>query len=251
MAQEISNIENLSNNIYEISNETNRLSIEGLNEMENLTEKTIKANESSGELSQAVHDMNSVSEEIGVITEAINGISSQTNLLALNAAIEAVRAGEAGKGFSVVADEIRKLAEESSRSTKQIQELIEKIKERSNTAVDSMKATDDSIKEQTRVVEITRATFNQITDSISKLINAIDEIRSSATKTNTTTGDVASAMFNISSVAEESSASTEEVSASTKEVNATMDEFNQTALKLKELSQNLTKKLNKFVIKEI
>lgn len=248
LAEEIEVIEELSNNMNNISKETNHLSQNGLEEMNNLTEKTEEANKSSKDMAGAIKDMNEVTNEIGMITDTINGISAQTNLLALNAAIEAARAGEAGKGFSVVADEIRKLAEQSSEATDQIQELIEKIKGKSNVAVKSMDNTEAVVKEQTRVVEETTITFGKIMDSISSLMKGIDDIKFSVEKANSTKEDIVNRMLNISSVAEESSASTEEVSASTEEVNATMEEFNQTALELKQLSQELKDKLSIFKI---
>lgn len=246
LAREIENIEELANNMNKLSSKTNNLSKEGLTHMNILTERTEEANKSSIDMAEAMGDMNKVTAEIGIITDAINGISAQTNLLALNAAIEAARAGEAGRGFSVVADEIRKLAEESSSATGNIQNLIEKIKEKSDLTVESMDNTQIVVKEQTESVRQTREIFNQITESIDELMKGIEDIKDSVLHTNERKDNIVNRMLNISSVAEESSASTEEVSASTEEVNATMIEFNQTAFKLSELSSELKERLNKF-----
>lgn len=248
LAKEIENIEELANNMNEISAETNFLSQEGLTHMNILTEKTEEANKSSSDMAKSIKEMELVTAEIGIITDTINGISAQTNLLALNAAIEAARAGEAGRGFSVVADEIRKLAEQSGSATQNIQSLIEQIKEKSKLTVKSMDNTQVVVKEQTESVRQTRDIFNQIMTSIKRLMKGIENIKDSVIQTNESTDNIVNRMLSISSVAEESSASTEEVSAYTEEVNATMTEFNETAIKLNELSEELKYRLNKFTL---
>ena len=248
LVAEIRDIEEQTNNMSNISMETNTLSQNGLKHMNTLTEKTKEVNISTKDMSKVIRDMNEATGEIGIITEAINGISSQTNLLALNAAIEAARAGDAGKGFSVVADEIRKLAEQSGTATGKIQVLIESIKEKSELAVSSMDNTQTMVKDQTESVEETREIFGKILESINKFMEGIEKVKSTIEDTNKDTDVVVGTMENISSVAEESSASTEEVSASAEEINATMAEFNETALQLKGLSQELKERLSTFKI---
>ncbi|MSU01987.1 methyl-accepting chemotaxis protein [Tissierella pigra] len=248
IVEEIQNIEELANNMNNISLKTNDLSQEGLKHMNKLTERTREVNISTGDMSKVIKEMDEATGEIGIITEAINSISSQTNLLALNAAIEAARAGEAGRGFSVVADEIRKLAEQSSTATAKIQSLIESIKGKSQLAVYSMDNTQSIVKDQTESVEETREIFGKILESINSLMEGIGNIKYTIEDTNKDTDNIVNTMASIAAVAEESSASTEEVSASAEEINATMTEFNETALKLKELSQELKERLNIFRI---
>lgn len=248
IVEEIGDIEELANNMNNISLKTNDLSQEGLKHMNKLTERTREVNISTGDMSKVIKEMDEATGEIGIITEAINSISSQTNLLALNAAIEAARAGEAGRGFSVVADEIRKLAEQSSAATAKIQSLIESIKGKSQLAVYSMDNTQSIVKDQTESVEETREIFGKILESINSLMEGIGNVKYTIEGTNKDTDNIVNTMGSIAAVAEESSASTEEVSASAEEINATMTEFNETALKLKELSQELKERLNIFTI---
>lgn len=246
LAQKIENIRNLAAEMNSISNDTNKLSGDGLKVMSVLTSKTEEANTSTGEVTNVIENMNKSTAEIGLITDAINSIAEQTNLLALNAAIEAARAGESGRGFSVVAEEIRKLAEQATQATKQIQDLIEEIKSKSELAVKSMHSTRTVVNEQTHAVNQTNDIFNKILNSIKKLMNEIKEVQVSVNDTNKNKDEIVDRIQNISAVSEENSASTEEVSASAEEINAAMNEFTHSASEMKELAKKLENEINKF-----
>src|SRR5471030_3172187 len=186
--------------------------------------------------------------KISVITDTINQISEQTNLLALNAAIEAARAGDAGKGFSVVAEEIRKLADQSASATKEIQELISRIKNKTESVVQSMEVSNVIVVEQSQAVNETREIFDKIHSSIDGLTQEIKLVQTASSETNKSKTEIVNRMQNISAVSEESSASAEEVSATTEEVTAAMNEFTNSAMQLKELSEELENQINKFNI---
>ncbi len=163
----------ISNNISEanvVSNEANneikhsRETVESTNEQIN---KLIKAVEASDErLSQ----LNAALENVGNITNVINGIAKQTNLLALNATIEAARAGEAGKGFSVVANEVKALASSTSEATTQIEDTLAEIKngfELLNSTSRETGRTAENVKECS-------SSFNEILEKVSGAIETID-----------------------------------------------------------------------------
>ena len=187
-----------------------------------------------------------VVNEIMVMTETISEISAQTNLLALNAAIEAARAGEAGRGFSVVAEEIRKLAEQSTDATKQIQNVIEKITNKAKLADTTMHNTKTAVEEQVVAVNETKDIFNKILKSIKTLMIEIEETQVAIRETNKNKEDIVSRIQSISAISEENSASTEEVSASAEEVTAAMSEFVNSANELKMLATQLEDEINKF-----
>lgn len=248
LAKKIDAIGSLTNEMISISDKSNKLSQEGLRVMNVLTDKTEKNIKSSEGVAIVVSDMKNETGKISVITDTINEIAEQTNLLALNAAIEAARAGEAGKGFSVVADEIRKLAEESTSATKQIQELISAIKNKTESAVKSMEVSNSIVAEQGQAVNETRDIFNKILNSVNELMEEIKLVQSATIETNEAKTEIISRVQNMSALSEESSASAEEVSATTEEVTAAMHEFANSAVELKELSAELEKQLNKFNI---
>ncbi|MDP4090208.1 MAG: methyl-accepting chemotaxis protein, partial [Bacillota bacterium] len=246
LANEMENIAKLSDEISTVSVETSQLGSNGLKIVNVLIEKTQENNKAAATVGSSVNEMGSAISEISIITDTIDSIAGQTNLLALNAAIEAARAGEAGRGFSVVAEEIRKLAEQSTAATKQIQSLIQKISAAGMESVKSMDEAKIIVEAQNSAVSETRDIFGKIRDSIESLKNKINEVQVSVNETNKNKDNLVNAMQSISAVAEENSASTEQVSASTQEVTAAMEEFNSTSTELKELAGNLEEQLTQF-----
>jgi methyl-accepting chemotaxis protein len=246
LAANIGTIEDLAVEMNEVSLNTSSLSKDGLEIIDILTNKTQEVNKQSQKVMVVIEDMNNSTEEIGTIVDTINSIAEQTNLLALNAAIEAARAGEAGRGFSVVAEEVRMLAEQSSDATKQIQNLIQKVKEKSILAVMAMGDTSAVVNDQNNVVNETKDIFNKIFNSITGLKDEVVQISAAIKETNKQKDYIIDKMQNVAAVSEEASASTEEVSAATEEITATMSEFSNSAAELRELVKLLEDELSKF-----
>jgi methyl-accepting chemotaxis protein len=128
------------------------------------------------ESSMSVQTLGDKSQEIVKIVDTINSIASQTNLLALNAAIEAARAGEAGRGFAVVADEVRKLAEESQNATKDIEQLINEIKNSTEEAVASMDAGKNEVQEGSTVVGEALRSLDEIGNKVKTIESSIESV---------------------------------------------------------------------------
>ena len=178
-----------------------------------------------GEASEKVQEMSKHSDKISSIVETIEDIASQTNLLALNAAIEAARAGEHGKGFAVVADEVRKLAEKSSVSAKEIANLVVTIQKSIGEAVKSMAQSDAEVANGVSQADKANLALNNIQLAADQVYKRVNEISESAGDIANQASQMASAVENIASVTEENTSATEEVNASVEEINAEMEEM--------------------------
>ncbi|WP_160669635.1 methyl-accepting chemotaxis protein [Clostridium sp. C8-1-8] len=225
---------------------TQEMTEDGITTMDVLSEKSVETNKSSENIEDAVNDMTSSVGTIKSFTNIINEIAEQTNLLALNAAIEAARAGEAGKGFAVVADEIRKLAEQVTESTKEIGSIIDLVDGKSKNAIKAMSSTKAAINSQSDSVDQTKNNLQNISEYMKELSKAIKNVKASIDGVNKSKDQIMESMQNMSAISEETAASTEEVSASTEEIAATMDEFNQNSTILKDISINLEEKIDRF-----
>ncbi|WP_051330855.1 methyl-accepting chemotaxis protein [Aneurinibacillus terranovensis] len=199
-------------------------------------------------LSEVVQTLGERSNEISQIVQVITDISSQTNLLALNAAIEAARAGEHGKGFAVVADEVRKLAEQSSNSAQQIAHLIKAIQEETNKTVRSMDHATKEVVEGIGVVNLAGESFEQIQNSVNDVATQIEQVSSAVQQISAATEGVVHSIALISEVAEVTSSETHNVSAATEEQLASMEEISSSASSLAKMAEELQEAIGKFKV---
>jgi methyl-accepting chemotaxis protein len=242
-------ITNSTKDMDEISSNTKDLSNKGLEVVKILMGKSEETKATTEAVAEIVEDMSRSTEKINKISDTITQITAQTNLLSLNASIEAARAGEAGRGFSVVADEIRKLAEQSKNSTEEIKRIVDDIQGKSIKAVQAMKRAKGIVSEQDTAAEETNDIFNDIYSSINNLISMIQSVKQLVSNINNQKDGVVSQIENISSVSEEVASSSEEVSASTEEISATMEEFTKNVMGLQNLSEKLGQELSRFKIR--
>lgn len=197
-------------------------------------------------LGQVVKGLGERSNEIGQITQVITGIASQTNLLALNAAIEAARAGEQGKGFAVVADEVRKLAEQSAQSAQQITQLIGDIQKETEQAIRSTETVVGEVSEGLHAVQTAGLSFEQIRQSINGVNEQMEHVSSVIQQMTTSAQQVAVSIEQIITIVEQSSAGSTNISAATEEQMASMEEIPSSAASLRKMAEDMQRLMQRF-----
>ncbi|NSL52721.1 methyl-accepting chemotaxis protein [Calidifontibacillus erzurumensis] len=187
----------------------------------------------------AIQQLNGHSEEISKIIEVITNIARQTNLLALNAAIEAARTGENGKGFSVVAEEIRNLANRSQRSADQIVQLIEHIQLDIETANKEIGIGTHEIMVGKKLINQTGVIFKQILNSMEQVNSQVHEVSVTTEKISTNSEEVLSAVEQLAQIAKDASDQAHEVAIASEEHLAFMEEVTASSVSLGRLAQEL------------
>ena len=220
----------------------------GIKAVENLNSKAIKSTEIINVTSNKTYELSEAIESITGITDTISSIAEQTNLLALNASIEAARAGEYGRGFSVVADEIRKLSEETANATSQITNMIVTVKQTSEIVLKSMGSVEEMNDEQIKASENVNKTFDDIRNSLNNIVNMISESTNRIEEINEQKDMVFNKIQNIVAVTEETAAASEEVSASMETQNEAVKTVSTLAENLDKKVEELNENLSKFEI---
>lgn len=199
-------------------------------------------------LSQIINNLDRKSKDIGNITQIITNISDQTNLLALNAAIEAARAGEQGKGFAVVADEVRKLAEESKQSASQITSMINEIQKETNVAVEFMSNGSTKVNEGIKLSDEVNNSFAQIKELIQSVSTKVQEVSYGIQDMVIVSDTIVKSSEEVKEIAESSVLASQESSAATEEQLATMEEISASAQALSSLAEDLQVMISKFKV---
>lgn len=261
----VTSVEETNNNIKSISESSNKVSLladEAKNNSLTFKEYAYKGKDSvdiavttmnaieetTKEVKSSINDLETLSNKIGNITSIITNIAEQTNMLALNAAIEAARAGEHGKGFSVVAEQVRKLAEESASAAKSIETMILDVKAKTKTSVENILVTEKKVKEGTLVASDTENQINLIIQNMNILVENIEEITLQASKQASSTSNISQNMNNIVENTQLLYTTSQDINSNIEEQIAVTEEITSTTENLSLMTENLNSMVEYFKV---
>lgn len=240
MAESIEQVSNGSQHASKLAEEVQNDAIVGKGNVDLSKEEMLSISEIIQDASNVIQNLGKSSQEIGRIVEVIDSIAEQTNLLALNAAIEAARAGEHGKGFSVVADEVKNLAERSVNATKEIATLIKGIQEETQIAVKAIQTGNFKVEEGNRLAE-------EASLSIEKIVNGINKISKELTQISDKTSEQSKESDRVVAVISTLEEQVNQVAKATQEQTIGVNEITKSISKIAEISQNSTHQLDDVV----
>ena len=228
-AEIASSVEEMSRTIFEstksindaanISKSANLSAIQGTEKVEHTKKGMERIVASTGETGKIINGLAGKTEQIGEIARVIDDIADQTNLLALNAAIEAARAGEQGRGFAVVADEVRKLAERTTKATKEIADTIGEVQREAREADISMHEASKAVHQGMELTEEVTSVLNEIRLGINKVNDVITQIAAASEEQSTAAEHISRNIDGVSNVAQETSSGTGQIAHAAEDLN--------------------------------
>ncbi|WP_226037138.1 methyl-accepting chemotaxis protein [Aquibacillus saliphilus] len=232
--------------IYRSSNDVLGMTAEGGKLMDASVKQMATIDQIVQEAVQKVKGLDTQSQEISKLVSVIKDIADQTNLLALNAAIEAARAGEHGKGFAVVADEVRKLAEQVSVSVTDITGIVESIQTESTGVAKSLQGGYQEVEKGTGQIKTTGETFKGINNAVKEMVEKIKSVTTNLSTMSASSQEMSASVEEIASVSEESAAGIEQTSASAQQTSSSMEEVSDSSDELAKLAEELNGLVQKF-----
>ena len=222
-------VEEMTKTIYETTKNTGHATEASKNsgkvakEGGHVVEETIEGMNRIAEVvrrsAETVHALGKSSDEIGEIVQVINDIADQTNLLALNAAIEAARAGEQGRGFAVVADEVRKLAERTTKATKEIAMMIKRIQKDTGGAVESMEQGTKEVEIGKQLAEKAGTALQEIIRGAEQAVDIVSQVAAASEEQSSTAEQISKNIESISSVTQQSASGFQQIAHASEDLN--------------------------------
>lgn len=243
---QMSNLVRANETMSNVAEEVAQASQSGVTYMKELTAKTQTTEQMTQSMFEKVEQLKDSTQSIRKIVDLLSGITSQTNILSLNASIEAARAGAAGKGFMVVADEIRKLADQSRESIKIVGQMTEKIQTEMNGTVNLLSDAYPLYQEQILSVKQASEIFEAVRNRMSDFENELKSVVGSVHTLEHSQQVLAETMENVSAVAQQSSATSEEVASLSSEQLTVSENLVNLSDELENASEQLKQSLSKF-----